>query len=87
MSGMIRNKQDLQRFDDVDLAVVADGFGVPAVKIAKYNIFMDSDERFTGLKLFYRWDVPLLNEKEVLGITRQPTANWVHITPNIVIYQ
>lgn len=87
MSKMIKDKADLKSVPGIDLAIVADGFGRPWPKVSKYNAFMDSDDRFAGLKLFYKWDVPLLTEREVLGIDQPPDTAYIQVTPNLIVYQ
>lgn len=87
MSKMIKEKADLKRVAGIDLAIVADGFGRPWPKVTKYNAFIDSDDRFAGIKLFYKWDVPLLSEREVLGIDQPPGTPYIQVTPNLIIYQ
>lgn len=87
MDTMIVNKSDLARVYRVDLTITADGFGGPWPKISKYNEFVDSRTKFAGLKLFYRWDEPLMTEREVLGIDRHPGTVFIEVTPNLVIYQ
>ncbi len=84
---MIRDKADLKRYYRIDLTILADGWGGPWPKISKYNVFMDETVRFTGLKMFYRWDDPLLTEPQVLGTEAVPSLPYVEITPNFVIYQ
>lgn len=87
MDAMIVNKPDLARVYRIDLTITADGFGGPWPKISKYNEFVDQRTKFTGLKLFYRWDEPLMTEREVLGIDRHPDTVFIEVTPNLVIYQ
>ncbi len=84
---MIKDKETLENVYKVDLTITADGWGGPWGKIGKYNNFMSDGQKFTGFKLFYRWDVPLLTEGEVLGIDLHPDVEYMSITPNLIIYQ
>ncbi len=84
---MIQEKETLDRVYKIDLTILADGWGGPPGKVGKYNSFMSDDLKFTGLKLFYRWDVPLMTEGEVLGLDRHPDVAFIGVTPNMIIYQ
>ena len=87
MTTMIQNKEDLQAATGVALTITADGFGSPWPKISKYNAFTSNEEWFTGFKLFYKWDFPLLTEREVLGIDHHAGTAFIQLSPNVVIYQ
>ncbi|MGB0384426.1 MAG: LysM peptidoglycan-binding domain-containing protein [Ardenticatenaceae bacterium] len=87
LSSMIRNKPDLANVDKIDLTTTADGWGGPRAKVEKYNIFVEENTEFTGFKLFYRWDVPLITEREALGLDRAANSDYVETTPNMIIYQ
>ncbi|MDQ4079017.1 MAG: hypothetical protein M3220_22590, partial [Chloroflexota bacterium] len=87
LDSMIVNKQAIAEVDRIELTVTADGFGRPVTKVSKYNRFMTPDVEFAGFKLFYRWDDPLLTEREVLGIDQARGAPFMEVTPNLIIYQ
>jgi len=88
IESMIREDgRPLDRLYKIDIAVTADGFGGPWPKISKYNDFMTPRVEFSGFKLFYRWDEPLLTERQVLGIDRYPNIDYMNVTPNLIIYQ
>ncbi|MGB0387758.1 MAG: RodZ domain-containing protein [Ardenticatenaceae bacterium] len=84
---MIVNKEDFARVYKVDLTISAAGWGTPWGKISKYNSFINHNTKFAGFKLFYRWDDPLLTERQVLGIERHLDSDYIQITPNLIIYQ
>ena len=84
---MLVDKQDLEWHYPIDLTIVADGFGYPWPKIAKYNAFMSPIAKFTGFKLFYRWDEPVMTEREVMGVDMHPNITFMEVSPNLVIYQ
>ncbi len=50
-----------------------DGFGTPGEKIDDYRIF-DKQQliQYPGLKLFYRWDQPLMSPSAVLKLDPPP---------------
>lgn len=87
---MIINK-DVIALDNprVELTFVADGWGDPGGKIWKYNSFFSGrdDAKYAAFKLFYRWDVPLLTERQALGVDKYNDKLYVGVTPNMIIYQ
>jgi hypothetical protein len=87
---MIINKWAIE-WDNLmlDLVFCADGWGDPWGKIGKYNAFFaDRDDvAFTAFKLFYRWDVPVLTERQVMGVDAYNEDLGIEVTPNMVIYQ
>ncbi len=85
---MIQNKEaiDWTGYDQVEVTLTADGWGPPFGKISKYNSFMYEDVPFTGFKLFYRWDSPLLTEAQALGVEGY-SGSFNEYTPNLIIYQ
>jgi hypothetical protein len=87
LDAMILNKEQLERVYKVDLTLTADGWGNPWAKITKYNALMSPEFKFTGVKLFYRWDEPLLTERQVLGLDQYPKLEEIKMTPNLIIYQ
>ncbi|MDE2039286.1 MAG: hypothetical protein KGO96_04905 [Elusimicrobia bacterium] len=64
---------------NVQVAVVMDGFGAPGFKRRAYNATVAREPvEFTGVKLFYKNDKPLMSPSEVL--------RW-RPAPNVIIYQ
>ena len=85
---MIVNKEQLET-DVPGVAVVlsVDGFGVPYVKIWKYNALVDQTSPFTSFKIFYRWDEPVMTPGQALGIDASEQTDFIEITPNMIQYQ
>jgi hypothetical protein len=78
-ASMLPDKAAISRVPGVDLAIVMDGFGGPAVKIQNYNAYVrDSSIPFGGIKLFFDYDVSLMTPAQTLALTPPP---------DIVIYQ
>lgn len=76
---MIRNKEALQQFPNVDLVIDMDGFGPAGDKIAGYEQFIKEDgAAHGGMKLFYDQDTGLMTPEQVDGLDPQP---------DVVIYQ
>jgi hypothetical protein len=84
---MIDSKANIYRYDGVDVVICADGFGGPWPKISKYNAFMDKTVQFSGFKLFYGWDEPLMTERQALGVDPVKGVGYIDVTPNLIIYQ
>jgi hypothetical protein len=77
--GMVTNADELEDVDGVQLVVDVDGFGDPESKIASYQLFArDGGFKFSGIKLFYDQDHPLMQPEEVLALDPPP---------NFVMYQ
>ena len=69
----------LETDPNVQIVVTMDGFGPPALKLAQYRSYVhDQGVAFSGIKLFYHHDVPLLTPPQVLGLDP---------SPDLVIYQ
>ncbi|MFN8492217.1 MAG: DUF4115 domain-containing protein [Caldilineaceae bacterium] len=79
-------KLDLDH-NQIALTIVADGWGDPWGKISKYNLFVQKDTKFGAFKLFYKWDEPLLTERQALGVDPYGPNVYIDVTPNLVIYQ
>jgi hypothetical protein len=73
----------------LELTFCADGWGDPGGKIWKYNNFFSGreDAKFSAFKLFYRWDEPLLTERQALGVDKYNEKTFIDVTPNMIIYQ
>jgi hypothetical protein len=57
----------------VQLVINMDGFGPPALKRDSYRCVVASQPvQFTGFKLFYQQDVPLMSPKDVLALRPAP---------------
>ncbi|HVC32640.1 MAG TPA: hypothetical protein VNL16_03935 [Chloroflexota bacterium] len=94
---MIQDKTDVKDYPNVDLVVVADGFGGPDAKISKYNKMTDSEAypflHFRGIKLFppnpyehaFHYDRPLLTFRQVFGLDPTPQKQRVKVAPDVII--
>ena len=59
--------------DRVDMVVNMDGWGPPPGKLSKYETHITNElVEYAGIKLFYRWDKPLLTEAEVQALIPRP---------------
>jgi len=76
---MILGKERLREIPGVQLVIDADGHGSPKLKIDSY-IFLIQEQPvgFSGFKLFYRQDEPLMTPREVLALSP---------SPDLIIYQ
>ena len=76
---MILGKERLAPMPGVQLVIESDGFGSPELKTHVYNILVrDEPVEYSGIKLFYTQDVPLMSAAEILGLTP---------SPDLIIYQ
>ncbi len=76
---MLTNAWAIARDPNVQVVVTMDGFGPPALKQAQYHSYVrDQAVGFSGIKLFYHHDQPLLTPQQVLGLDPHP---------DLVIYQ
>jgi hypothetical protein len=76
---MVTNTWEIAPDPNVQVVVTMDGFGPPALKLAQYRMYVhDQRVEFSGVKLFYHHDVPLLSPNDVLGLDPEP---------DLVIYQ
>jgi hypothetical protein len=76
---MISGKAGITNDELVDLVIDLDGFGPPFGKLEKYAALATNEPvEYTGFKLFYRWDEPMMTEAEVQALVPRPS---------VVIYQ
>jgi len=77
--GMVREKAAVARFEGVEVVYDMDGFGPPAAKLATWErVIVQDGVANAGVKLFYRYDVPLMSPADVLALEPRPA---------VVIYQ
>ena len=70
---MFSGKEDLIDYPNVDLVWDSDGFGGPGAKIADYNQYAtEPGFEYGGLKLFYNYDVPVMQPAAVLELDPLP---------------
>ncbi len=78
-TGMLPDKEKVWDSSAVDVALVADGFGSPALKRHTYaTVLRQHALEFSGFKLFYIQDTDLLQPAQVLALTP---------VPSVIIYQ
>ncbi len=76
---MLPDKPRIVDSSAIDVVLVADGFGPPALKRHTYSMVLRQHALpFTGFKLFYIQDTDLLQPAQVLALTPSPA---------VVIYQ
>ena len=76
---MIRDRDAIEDYADVDLSIDMDGFGLVRVKVAGYDLFAvpEPSER-PAFKLFFDYDTPLMTPEQVQGLDPPP---------DLIIYQ
>ena len=63
----------------VQVVMVMDGFGGPGIKSSQYDaLVVEQRVQYTGFKLFYKQDVPLMTPEQVLLLDPPP---------DLIIYQ
>ncbi len=76
---MLPDKEKIWRSSAIDVVLVADGFGPPALKRHTYSMVLRQRAlAFSGFKLFYIQDTDLLQPSQVLSLSP---------APSVVIYQ
>jgi len=76
---MLPDKERIWSSSALDIVLVADGFGAPALKRHTYSMVLRQHALpFSGFKLFYIQDTDLLQPSQVLALTP---------SPSVVIYQ
>jgi hypothetical protein len=76
---MLPDKEKIWSSSALDVVLVADGFGPPALKRHTYAMVLRQHAlAFSGFKLFYIQDTDLLQPSQVLALTP---------APSVVIYQ
>lgn len=94
---MIRDKEELREFPNVELVIDADGLGTPAEKIWKYNRMTDSRTypfvRFRAIKVFLEnpnehaghIDKPPMTVDQVFGAAPVPGRTRMAAQPDVFI--
>lgn len=69
---MLREKQDVKKFENINLVYNIDGHGKPAIKISIYNNLYNQEQEkiaYSGFKIFNNSDSkPLMTPKQILGL-------------------
>lgn len=70
---MLTNHQDVKLDPRVQVVVDMDGFGTPRLKEDAYRFFIIPEPvQFTGFKLFYKNDKPMMTPEQVLELYPEP---------------
>jgi hypothetical protein len=76
---MVTSHQKIATDPRVQVVMVMDGFGAPALKSRQYDtLIAEQRVQYTGFKLFYRHDQPLMTPEQVLLLDPPP---------DLIIYQ
>jgi hypothetical protein len=76
---MIENKGNVAPYPGVQLVIDMDGHGPPDMKRETYAVMNTQHPiEFNGVKLFYEFDVPILEPQEILALDP---------IPDLIIYQ
>ena len=76
---MVTSHQKITTDPRVQVVMVMDGFGNPAIKSRQYDtLIVEQRVQYTGFKLFYRHDEPLMTPEQVLLLDPPP---------DLIIYQ
>ena len=76
---MLPDKDKIVNSSTVDVVLVADGFGPPALKRHTYSMVLKQRAlAFSGFKLFYIQDTNLLQPSQVLALTPSPSVVIYH---------
>jgi hypothetical protein len=71
--GMLTNYRKIHPVPEVQVVINMDGFGPPWLKRNSYNAYERMQPvQFTGFKLFYKNDKPMLSRKEVVDLDPSP---------------
>jgi len=94
---MIQNKTAVKDYPNVDLVIMADGFGGPEAKVGKYNKMTDPTVypfiHFRGIKIFPpnpyehagHYDHPMLTFPQIFGLEPTPGKQKMAYPPNVII--
>ena len=76
---MLPDKEKIWSSSAIDVVLVADGFGSPALKRHTYSMVLRQHSlAYSGFKLFYIQDTDLLQPSQVLALTP---------SPSVIVYQ
>lgn len=94
---MIKNKEDLKTYNNVEMVIDMDGLGKQAVKVVKYNKITDAKVypfiKFRGIKVFFRnrwekhghYDKPPLGMNEIFGLKKVKGGARMQTKPDVII--
>ena len=71
--GMVTHTENILTRPEVQIVMHMDGFGFPAKKISSYKTaIVNKPVEFTGFKLFYKNDQPMMGPDEILQLFPKP---------------
>ncbi len=94
---MIKNKENVKPYENVELVINMDGLGKQAIKAIKYNKITDAKVypfiKFRGIKIFFRnrwekhghYDRPPMGLDELFGIKKVQGGAKMEIKPDVII--
>lgn len=94
---MIKDKDKIKTYENVELVFDMDGLGQRAIKVIKYNKITDASVypfiKFRGIKIFFlnRWekhghyDKPPLSLDEIFGLKKVPGGARMETKPDVII--
>ena len=72
-SKMLTNASKIRRDPNVQVVIDMDGFGAPSLKRSTWRIVVQKDPvQYTGFKLFYKNDKPMMTMKQVIELYPSP---------------
>ena len=76
---MLTNREEVEDYPNVELAIDMDGFGLAPIKVDGYQRWaLTAPSERPAFKLFFDQDTPVMTPQEVQGLDRPP---------DIIIYQ
>ena len=70
---MLTNASAIRRDPNVQVVIDMDGFGAPSLKRSTWRIVVQKDPvQYTGFKLFYKNDKPMMTMKQVMELYPSP---------------
>lgn len=90
MDRMLRKREVIQNFDNVDLIYNIDGHGKAGAKVKIYNAIYSPDNAkiaSSGFKVFYKGDIgPLTTPRQIMGLENVGSRK-IQIPPSYINYQ
>lgn len=72
-NNMLTNASKIRRDPNVQVVIDMDGFGAPSLKRSTWRIVVQRDPvQYTGFKLFYKNDKPMLTPEQVIDLFPSP---------------
>ncbi len=69
---MLTEKARYLGYPEVAITIDMDGYGSPAAKLSGYEAYAREGAELAALKLFFRWDEPLLSPAELQALPHPP---------------